>query len=227
MWFHIVSLLFFYQSYCLEKTSVVRSFNESLEELADLSNIPPEMLEYRDDVTMDQLLGCAQNVIGKKSYHLLAKMFCCELKYVVDIPKKFISEKFKERFELTLETKNKFTEENPLNFEENCSICGFKLGIRTFYDSKTDKMTYGDFIVRQEYHFLENIFSYEELKRSNTISNLETFYHKNSENFLTITANLCLTYCKTNPINMLCDEKIKEFIAPYDDSENLFKQYQR
>ena len=90
-------IIYFHQSYSLEKIAIVRSFHDSLEELADLSSVPREMLEFRDNVTTSQLLGCIQNVAAKKTHHALIEMFCCELNFMMDISKKFISENFNTR----------------------------------------------------------------------------------------------------------------------------------
>ena len=84
---------------------IVRSFNDSLEQLADLSTVPVEMLEYIDHVTTTQLLGCIQNVATKKNHHRLMEMFSCKLKFLVDICKKFIRYKFSVCLELNFETK--------------------------------------------------------------------------------------------------------------------------
>ena len=48
----------------LNKVTVLRSFTDSVEELADVSYLKEEMLRHRDLVT--QLLGCVQNAASKK-----------------------------------------------------------------------------------------------------------------------------------------------------------------
>ena len=78
----------FHESYSVEKITVVRSFNDSLIDLADLSCVPSEMLEFGHNVTTSQLYNCIQNVAAEKTHHALIEMFCCELKLVVDICKK-------------------------------------------------------------------------------------------------------------------------------------------
>ena len=60
-------------------------------------------------------------------------------------------------------TKNKFKKENPLFYDSVCGICGFELGVRKIHGANSNKMSYYDFIVRKEHHFLENIFTEEEL----------------------------------------------------------------
>ena len=90
---YVISYCFivcFHKSYSLDKITVMRSFNNSLVDLADLSCVLSEMLELRDDVTISQLYTCIQNVAAKKTHHALIEMFCCELKLVVDICKKWL-----------------------------------------------------------------------------------------------------------------------------------------
>ena len=177
-------IVYFHQSYSLEKIAVVRSFNDSLEELADLSSVLLELLEFREHITTRQWLDCAKDVAAKKKHHSLIEMFCCELKFLVDISKKFLAEKFKDRLKLTLEAKNKFKEQNSLDIEQLCSICGFDIGAAKKYGTSADKMSYYDFVVKKQFHFLENIFTKEELKSSDTICDLERYYN-HLRNFFT------------------------------------------
>ena len=72
----------------LNKITVLQSFTNSIEELADVSYLTDDMLRHRDPITTWQLLGCGQNVVSKKKDFSLIEMFCCELKFVVDICKK-------------------------------------------------------------------------------------------------------------------------------------------
>ena len=105
-----------------------------------------------------------------------------------------------------------------------CCICGFELGIGKNYGAKTDKMTYCNFVIKKEYHFLQNIFTYKELKISNSVCDLETYY-KFFETFLYVCVHLCVKYNKSYPINMLKDEKNINFMvkAQVGDFETLFK----
>ena len=97
------------------------------------------MLRFRDNVTTSQLLGCVQNVVSKKHHYSLIEMFCCE--FLKDICSKFINETFKDRFQLSFGVTKAFREQIPLNFEENCCICGFELGVAKRYGPNSTKMT--------------------------------------------------------------------------------------
>ena len=133
------------------------------------------MLEFRDDTTMSQLLGCFQDEFSKKFHYALMEMFCCELKLVIDICNKWIYKKFtKQRLVLDFTTKKKFKEQNPLNFNNECCIYGLELGVTKMYGARSNRKSYCDFIIKKEHHFLQNIFSKEKLQSSDTICNLET-----------------------------------------------------
>ena len=153
---YVVSYCFivaFHKSYSLNKITVLRSFNDSFVDLPDLSCVPTEMLELRDNVTTSQLYNCIQNIAAKKTHLALMEMFCCELKLVVDICKKWINTTFSSRLVLDFGFKKRFKEQNPLNFDDRCCICGFELSVSKKYGPKTDKMSYHDFVIKKEYHF--------------------------------------------------------------------------
>ena len=95
----------FHKTYSLNKITLLRSFNDTFVDLADLSCLSNEILELRDNVSTSQLYNCHQNVVSKKARYALMEMFCCELKLVVDICKKWIYTKFtRERFVLNFGT---------------------------------------------------------------------------------------------------------------------------
>ena len=67
------------------------------------------MLKFFDPVTAKQLRDCAKAVFDKKQKFLFIGMFSCELKFVINICKKWINEKFTRRYlEPDLFTKQRF-----------------------------------------------------------------------------------------------------------------------
>ena len=155
----------------------MRNFSDTIEELADVSYFTDDMLRHRDPITTSQLLGCVQYVASQKSEYSLIETFCCELKFAVDICKKWIYEKFMRKdLSLDLATKTKFKKENPLCYDNPCIICGFELGTAKVYGADSSKLSYYDFTVKKEHKFLRNIFSEDELKSSPCISDLNTYY---------------------------------------------------
>ena len=59
-------IIAFNTSLFLNNITVLRSFTDSIEELADVSYLSDEMLEHRDLTTIRQLLACVQNTVDKK-----------------------------------------------------------------------------------------------------------------------------------------------------------------
>ena len=83
----------FHPSLNLERITVLRSFNDSFEQLNDISYLTDEMIRYFDPITAKQLQGCANDVYGENNYFSLMKMFNCELKFVIDICRKWTAER--------------------------------------------------------------------------------------------------------------------------------------
>ena len=170
-------IIAFNPAFYLNKITVLRSFTNTIEELAGVSYFTDDMLRHRDPITTLQLLGYLQNVASKKSEYSLIEMFCCELKFAVDICKKWVYEKcMRKNLSLELTTKTEFKKENLLCYDNPCVICGFELGTAKVYGANSIKLSYYDFTVKKEHKFLRNIFSEDELKSSPCISNLNTRY---------------------------------------------------
>ena len=56
----------FHPSLDLDKITVLRSFNDSFEQLNDISYLPNEMIRYFDHITVKQLQACTKDVLRKK-----------------------------------------------------------------------------------------------------------------------------------------------------------------
>ena len=110
-------LVAFHPSLNIEKIPIVRSFDHTFEQLNDVSYLSDEMLPYIDLITTSQLRDCAAAVFNKKEKYSLIKMFSCELKFVIDLLKKWLVEKYFSRYkELDLFSKQKFKRENPIDW---------------------------------------------------------------------------------------------------------------
>ena len=90
---------------------------------------------------------------------------------------------------LDLTTKTKFKNQNKLCYDNPCVISDLELGTAKIYGAKSDKLSYYDFTVKKEHHFLRNIFTESELESSPTIQNLENYYEL-FEKFMWISGNL-------------------------------------
>ena len=100
----------------LEKIFVVRSFNDSFDQFNGVGYLSSEILQYFDPITARQSRECEESVFIKKEKFSLGEMFSCELKFVIDILKKWLIEKIFQRFDkLDMLSKQSFKRENLIN----------------------------------------------------------------------------------------------------------------
>ena len=140
-------------------------------------------------------------------------MFSCELKFVIDILKKWLSEKYFRRFKkLEFSTKQKFKRENLIDWEEtNCVICGFRLPTAVSNFSNEKISTCLGFAMAKEHAFIRNIFDYDELKQSKSIETHEK-YHETFRKMLQIVVLLNTSYSSESNIQDISDYCIAEFV---------------
>ena len=165
-----------YQNLNNEKISFVRSFNHTFERLNDVRYLSNKILLYFDPITARQLKDCALAV--QKGRFSLSKVFSCEIKFVIDILKKWLAEKYFRRFkEFDIFTKKKFEKENPINWDEkNCVICGFRLPTAASNFPNEKISMYLEFAIAKEHAFIRNIFDHDELKQSKSIKTYEKYH---------------------------------------------------
>ena len=78
----------------LDQISILRCFNQTFEQLNDISYLSEEMLKFLDPIIAKQLRDWAEAVYEKKESYSLIEMFSCELKFMTDICKKWINTRF-------------------------------------------------------------------------------------------------------------------------------------
>ena len=78
----------------LETIFIVRGFNHSFEQFNDVGYLSNEMLRYFDPITTRQLRDCDRVVFEKKEKYSVSEMFSWELKFVIDILKKWLGKNF-------------------------------------------------------------------------------------------------------------------------------------
>ena len=179
-----VIILAFHPNLQLPRIIIERSFGHSLEKLCQIDYLTSEQLNYGDLVTLKQLRDCALAVHKKSNVLAISEMFCTEIKFATNCLLKWYQNKYK-NFELSIESKNEFEKENPIDWENGeCVLCRFPLEANPT-TPQNEKMSYGDFIIKKEHMFLRNIFSKEELSKSSAINTFESF-HKHFIEFLEI-----------------------------------------
>ena len=140
-------------------------------------------------------------------------MFSCVLKFVIDILKKWLSEKYFRRFkELHFFTKQKFKRENSIDWDEtNCVICGFCLPAAGSNFPNEKILAYLDLFIAKEHDFIRNIFDYDELKQSKSIESHEK-YHKTFRKMLQIFVLLNTSYSNESDLEDISNDCIAEFV---------------
>ena len=138
-----------------------------------------------------------------------SEMFFCKLKFVIDLLKKWLEDKYFKRFkEIDYFKKQNFERENPINRDKTM---WFRLltGVLDFPGSRTT--TYLDFIVRKKHAFIGNIFVQNELKQSIPISTIEKF-HESFRKVLQVISLLQTNYSSESDLEDISDDCIAEFV---------------
>ena len=74
-----------------------------------------------------------------------------EIKFATDCVLRWYHDKYN-NLELSIESKNKFERENPIDWENGeCVLCRFPLEANPTHP-QNDKMSYGDFVVKKRAH---------------------------------------------------------------------------
>ena len=135
---HPVSYAFvavFHSSLNIEKIAVVRSFDDTFEQLNDVSYLSDEMLSYFDPITTTQLRDYVAAVFKKKEKYSLIEMFSCKLNFVIDLLKMRLVEKYFSRYkEFDLFSKQRFKRENPIDWNEANRIKYWSQPLSHFYE---------------------------------------------------------------------------------------------
>ena len=162
----------------LPRIIVERSYGHSLERLNSIDYLSAEQMTFIDRNIVLQLSDAAQLVALKKHKNAVGQMFSIELFFLKDTIIRWFNQKIKSS-NLVVNPINKANyKKNPIDWKnDKCYLCKFKLDIvPTKFDTSDLEMTFGDFAIRYEYKFLKNIFSPEQLQKSEHLMSLENYY---------------------------------------------------
>ena len=158
----------FHPSLGLDKVVAFRSFQQTPEEIYNVSHFKTEHAAFFDKTTFYQLKDTTSAALAREKLTFLAELFSFELKFIIDTLKasftKIIKPKF---FEIDCTKKQDFRKENPVGSSTLCYLCDFPL----VADSEKG---WFDFVAGCEYLFLKNIYTYNDFKEMNI---------KNEENY--------------------------------------------
>ena len=228
------SLIFaWHPELCLPRQMVVRGYNHTLEELSNMNYLKPDQLAMRNQRTTRQLQDAIVNIHSKNKKNAIVEMFSFELKFTCDILMLWFNQKIK-KTNLTNEEAIDYKRLNPLTLDTKCSICDFAIKVDPKgLDYKENDMSYLHFLIRKEYAFLRNIFDQDELKKSKSICNLETYWNK-MKLYIHLIKVSEMELKSANFFSDISDELLLEFLMEYCDSneyevevlvENEIKQF--
>ena len=93
----------------IDRIVAYRSFQQTQEQLFDLSHLKPKMLQLLDKVTLNQLKDAGLKIHSKESSFALSEMCSVELKFTIDLLAKLSYSVYKMRFlELDILTKQRY-----------------------------------------------------------------------------------------------------------------------
>ena len=162
----------------VDKIVILRSFQQSAEEIYDSSHFRQEHIPFFDKVTFHQLKDAATGVLAREKFTSLSELFSVELKFTIDTLTNWFKQLIISKFlELDNIKKEIFVKENPISpSKTNCFVCGFLLDIEGSCSNEDDKKTWYDFVGEKEHLFIRNVYSKQELADMENISNIEDFH---------------------------------------------------
>ena len=150
-------------------------------------------------------------------------MFSCELKFVTDLLKKWLAEKYFDRYkESNFFSQQKFKKENRIDWNETkYVICNFCLPTAASNFLTKKNTTYLDFITATEHDFVKKIFDTNELKLSKLI-HAKKKYHEVFRKMLQIVVNT--NYSSESDIGNTYDDCMVQFVNEmnFDSFINLY-----
>ena len=87
-------------------------------------------------------------------------------------------------------------------------ICNFNIALTTKNGPNSQEMTYFDFVVEEEHHFLRNIFETDELKLSKKLKNIEVYFDA-FDRFVKIITDLINCYTSDNDMEYVEEDYLK------------------
>ena len=172
----------FHPNLNFERVIIDYSFDRSLDKDTTLGFLSRDKMQLLNRNTLLQLRDTAYNASTRKDKLAISTLFNIELKFATDALLKWFNAKINSKnLEVDLTEKNKFQNENPIDWEKGkWCICNLPTDVnpRSLEYEETD-ISYFDFLITKEHAFLRNIFSHEELNKSPSISRYFTKNFKN------------------------------------------------
>ena len=162
----------------LKRQIVVRGFNHSLSELADVSYLRTEQLALRNQKTAEQFRDAVKDVHTKKK-NSIAQLFNVELKFACELLTKWYKFKIRSNnLNISNIVRIEYERNHPITADSNCKICNFPLDVtQKGLQYEGNEMSLDlDFLIRKEHVFIRNIFDGKDLKKSRYLKSLEAYH---------------------------------------------------
>ena len=118
----------FHLSLRLDKVVVFRSFQQTPEQIHDLSHFKNEHSAFFDKTTFYQLKDAASAVLAQEKLTSLAELFSVELKFTIGTLKAWFGKIIKPKFfEIDYTNRQDFRKKNPVDSSTVCYLCDFPL----------------------------------------------------------------------------------------------------
>ena len=161
-----VMIVAFHPALQLDRIIVYRSFAHTLDQLSNIDSLTREQIGFIDSYLIHMLKDCANEVSRRQCKNSLGQMFSVESALVKKTLLKWFNTKFKRTF-IVIDpiTKMRFEAANKIDWQKERSVISkFPMKLEPTSSQMSDStMTYGDFVIRFEHTFLQNIFSEQQL----------------------------------------------------------------
>ena len=161
-----VMIVAFHPALQLDRIIVYGSFAHTLDQLSNIDSLTREQIGFIDSYLIHMLKDCANEVSRRQCKNSLGQMFSVESALVKKTLLKWFNTKFKRTF-IVIDpiTKMRFEAANKIDWQkQRCVISKFPMKLEPTSSQMSDStMTYGDFVIRFEHTFLQNIFSEQQL----------------------------------------------------------------
>ena len=169
----------FHPALKLERIIIYRSYAHPLEQLTTLHNFSREQISFIELHLINMLRDAAFDVSKRKCKCSVGHMFSIESAMVKKTLLKWFNAKIRRQFEkINPLDKLSFERSCPINWKKDkCVICKFPIKIEpTNYLTPDNEMAFGDFVIRYEQKIVRNIYTTEQIERSDHIKNLQCYY---------------------------------------------------
>ena len=157
-------------------------------------------------------------VAKRRCKNSVGKMFSMESALVKKTFLRWFNQKFKRKFDkINSFQKFRYESKNPINWGKDKSVTSkFPMKLKpTNFKTPDDKIAFGYFLIRYKHKFLRNIYTDEQIKDSNHLKYVESYYEIVEEYIAICIGLLALlnNFNKTDFINLATEQFVEDKFA--------------